>query len=65
MEIVGSTLVLIVSHYNPMTTPEDHMYVYDWKQGLLKAVRPTPHPFFFTLNLTNLNSTHPLQTWPG
>lgn len=46
MEIVGDTLVLIVSYFQPglqdSEQPQDELLVFDWHKGKLKVVSTPP-----------------------
>jgi hypothetical protein len=38
IEIVGNNLVLIITYGVSRRPPDDHMFIYDWKSGVLKMV---------------------------
>lgn len=38
IEIVGDNLVLILTFYNNPMRPDDQIFVYEWKTGVLKTV---------------------------
>lgn len=40
--IVGDTLALLTNCHDDESNPEDDLYIFDWKAGILKMVRPHP-----------------------
>lgn len=38
IEIVGNNLVLILAYGESRDAPDDHIFIYDWKSGVLKMV---------------------------
>ncbi|TFK68369.1 hypothetical protein BDN72DRAFT_841846 [Pluteus cervinus] len=70
MEIVGDNLVLIITYYNPLFSPRDTLYVYDWKRGVLKARTHAPNmswtglvPLSADVFLTPNRLTGNLELW--
>lgn len=40
--VVGDTLALLTAYYDNESRPEDDIYIFDWKAGVLKMVSSHP-----------------------
>jgi hypothetical protein len=60
IEIVGDNLALITSHYDNPFDPDDDLYVFDWKTGVLKLVSfITKYPGYSSLIRSLVSSKQP------
>lgn len=41
--ISGDTLALVITYHSDPPHPEDNVYIFDWKAGVLKMVSPTEY----------------------